>query len=220
MTFNAGENTRYEDSDISIDGERVSLLNYELAQVAAADGRGQAPMRTEPIFVRAGQHTISAAFVRRTDGPYEDLIKPHGWSYAGGGSGGSGITTLPHLRDLVVVGPFRATGVSDTPARQRVFSCRPTSPTEERACARQIATRLGSQAYRRPMTTAEVDRLMPFYEKVAAKNGFEAGVTSVLETVPAAPCAWPTSTWPRDCPTSSGILRPTRPCSTWRWPAS
>jgi len=130
MTFNAGENTRYEDIDISIDGERVSLLNYELAQVAAADGRGQAPMRTEPIFVRAGQHTISAAFVRRTDGPYEDLIKPHGWSYAGGGSGGSGITTLPHLRDLVVVGPFRATGVSDTPARQRVFSCRPTSPTE------------------------------------------------------------------------------------------
>lgn len=187
MTFNAGENTRYEDVDISIDGERVSLLNYELAQVAAADGRGQAPMRTEPIFVRAGQHTISAAFVRRTDGPYEDLIKPHGWSYAGGGSGGSGITTLPHLRDLVVVGPFRATGVSDTPARQRIFSCRPTSPGEERSCARQIATRLGSQAYRRPMTTAEVDRLMPFYEKVAAKNGFEAGVTSMLETILASP---------------------------------
>jgi len=187
MTFNAGENTRYEDVDISIDGERVSLLNYELAQVAAADGRGQAPMRTEPIFVRAGQHTISAAFVRRTDGPYEDLIKPHGWSYAGGGSGGSGITTLPHLRDLVVVGPFRATGVSDTPSRQRVFSCRPTSPSEERACARQIATRLGSQAYRRPMTTAEVDRLMPFYEKVATKNGFEAGVTSMLETILASP---------------------------------
>jgi len=187
MTFNAGENTRYEDVDISIDGERVSLLNYELAQVAAADGRGQAPMRTEPIFVRAGQHTISAAFVRRTDGPYEDLIKPHGWSYAGGGSGGSGITTLPHLRDLVVVGPFRATGVSDTPARQRIFSCRPTSPGEERSCARQIATRLGSQAYRRPMTTAEVDRLMPFYEKVATKNGFEAGVTSMLETILASP---------------------------------
>jgi hypothetical protein len=179
MTFNAGENARY--------GERVALVNYELAQVAGADGRGQAPMRTEPIFVRAGQHTISAAFVRRTDGPYEDLIKPHGWSYAGGGSGGSGITTLPHLRDLVVVGPFRATGVSDTPSRQRVFSCRPTSPGEERACARQIATRLGSQAYRRPMTTAEVDRLMPFYEKVATKNGFEAGVTSMLETILASP---------------------------------
>jgi hypothetical protein len=187
MTFNSGENARLEDVDISIDGERVALLNYELAQVAGADGRGQAPMRSEPIFVRAGQHTISAAFIRRTEGPYEDLIKPHGWSYAGGGSGGSGITTLPHLRDLIVVGPFRATGVSETPARQRIFSCRPTSPSDERPCARQILTRLGAQAYRRPLATDEVDRLMPFYEKGAAKGGFEAGVTSAVEAILASP---------------------------------
>ncbi|MGE0460488.1 MAG: DUF1592 domain-containing protein [Vicinamibacterales bacterium] len=187
LTFNAGENARLEDVDISIDGERVALLNYELAQVAAADGRGQAPMRTERIFVKAGQHEVSAAFVRRTEGPYEDLIKPHGWSYAGGGSGGSGITTLPHLRDLIVVGPYRATGVSETPSRQRIFSCRPTSPADERPCARQILARLGAEAYRRPLAADEVDRLMPFYEKAAAKNGFEAGVTASLEAILASP---------------------------------
>lgn len=187
MTFNSGENARLEDIDISIDGERVALVNYELGSVAGADGRGQAPMRTEPIFIRAGQHTVSAAFVRRTEGPYEDLIKPHGWSYAGGGSGGNGITTLPHLRDLIVVGPFRATGVSDTPARQRIFSCRPTSSAEERGCARQIISRIAGQAYRRPITTAELERLMPFYEKTAAKSGFEAGVGSALEAVLASP---------------------------------
>ncbi|MCC7125241.1 MAG: DUF1592 domain-containing protein [Acidobacteria bacterium] len=187
MTFNSGENARLEDIDISIDGERVALVNYELGSVAGADGRGQAPMRTEPIFIRAGQHTVSAAFVRRTEGPYEDLIKPHGWSYAGGGSGGNGITTLPHLRDLIVVGPFRATGVSDTPARQRIFSCRPTSPADERTCARQIISRMAGQAYRRPITSAELERLMPFYEKTATKSGFEAGVGSALEAVLASP---------------------------------
>ena len=175
LTFNAGENARFEDVDISIDGERVALLNYELAQVAGADGRGQAPMRTEPIFVRAGQHHVSAAFVRRTEGPYEDLIKPHGWSYAGGGSGGSGITTLPHLRDLIVVGPYRVTGVSDTPSRQRIFSCRPTSPADERTCARQIVARLGAEAYRRPLAAAEVDRLMPFYEKARCEERLRSG---------------------------------------------
>jgi hypothetical protein len=95
LLFKSGENARLEDVDISIDGERVALLNYELANVAGADGRGQAPLKTEPIFVRAGQHQVSAAFIRRTEGPYEDLMKPHGWSFAGGGSGGSGITTLP-----------------------------------------------------------------------------------------------------------------------------
>jgi hypothetical protein len=187
MTFNSGENARFEDVDISIDGERVALLNYELTQVAGADGRGQAPMRTERIFVRAGQHQVSAAFVRRTEGPYEDLIKPHGWSYAGGGSGGSGITTLPHLRDLIVVGPYKATGVSETPSRQKIFSCRPTSPADERPCARQILARLGADAYRRPLAAAEVDRLMPFYEKAAGTNGFEAGVTSALEAILASP---------------------------------
>ena len=63
---------------------------------------------TEPILVRAGQHKVAAAFVKRTEGPYEDLIRPHDWSYAGGGSGGAGITTLPHLRDMIVARPLQA----------------------------------------------------------------------------------------------------------------
>ena len=89
MTFNSGENTRFEDIDISIDGERVALVAYELINIAGADGRGQTPLRTEPILVKAGQHKVAAAFVKKIDGPYEDLIRPHDWSYAGGGSGGA-----------------------------------------------------------------------------------------------------------------------------------
>jgi hypothetical protein len=187
LTFNSGDNARLEDIDISIDGERVALLQYELASVAAADGRGQAPMRSERIVVRAGQRAVSAAFVKRVDGPYEDLIRPHDWSYAGGGSGGSGITTLPHLRDLIVVGPFNPSGISETPSRRKIFSCRPTSSSDERPCARKILERLGTEAYRRPITTAELDRLMPFYEQGAEKNGFEGGVTTALEAVLASP---------------------------------
>ncbi len=187
LSFTSGENSRLEDVDISIDDERAALLQYELGAIEGADGRGQAPMRTERVFVRAGQHKVSAAFIRRMEGPYEDLMKPHGWSYAGGGSGGSGITTLPHLRDLIIVGPFNATGVSETPARQKIFSCRPTSPADERPCAREILSRLASEAYRRPLQAGEIDRLMPFYEKGAERGGFEAGVTDALEAVLASP---------------------------------
>jgi hypothetical protein len=187
LSFTSGENSRLEDVDVSIDDERASLLQYELGSIEGADGRGQAPMRTERVFVRAGQHKVSAAFIRRTEGPYEDLMKPHGWSYAGGGSGGSGITTLPHLRDLIIVGPFNATGVSETPARQKIFTCRPTSPADERPCAREILARLASEAYRRPLQTGEADRLMPFYEKGAERGGFEAGVSDALEAVLASP---------------------------------
>jgi hypothetical protein len=183
----SGDNARYEDLDLSIDGERVALLQYEQGPAAAADGRGGTSIRTEPIVVRAGQHRVAAAFVRRIDGPYEDLMRPHEWSFAGGGSGGSGITTLPHLRDLIVSGPFRATGISETTARQKIFSCRPTAASEERACAREIVTRLAGEAYRRPAAAAEIDRLMPLYEASAAKAGFESGVRAALEAILASP---------------------------------
>ena len=187
MTFNSGENTRFEDIDLSIDGQRLALVEYELVNIAGADGRGQTPLRTEPFLVRAGQHKVAAAFVRKIDGPYEDLIRPHDWSYAGGGSGGSGITTLPHMRDFVIRGPMKTTGISTTASRQKVFTCRPTSTTDEVPCARKIVTHLGTAASRRPVTAAEVARLMPFYETAAATGGFEMGVRGALEAILASP---------------------------------
>ena len=187
MMFNSGDNTRFEQVDVSVDGQRVALIEYESLNLQGADGRGASPHRTDPIFIKAGQHKISAAFVRKIDGPYEDLIKPHEWSYAGGGSGGSGITTLPGMEELVVRGPIKAVGISNTASRQKVFSCRPTSKADEAACARQIITRLGAEAYRRPLTNVEIERLVPFYESGAAKGGFEQGVRQALETILASP---------------------------------
>ena len=183
----SGDNSRFEDIDISIDGARVALIRYENGQPRDADGRGGVPMPTEPVALKAGQHTVAVTFVRRFDGPYEDLIRPHDWSFAGGGSGGTGITTLPHLRDFTIRGPFKATGVSETPSRQKIFSCRPTGAAEERPCARQIVTRLGSEAYRRPLAAREVDALMKFYDGGAAKGGFEPGVRDALEAILASP---------------------------------
>jgi cytochrome c551/c552 len=182
----SGSNARFEDIDISIDGARVSLLEYEPGPAGGADGRGGRSVRTEPVLVRAGQHHVAAAFVRRVEGPYEDLIRPHDWSFAGGGSGGPGITTLPHVRDLTIKGPYKITGISETPSRQKIFSCRPTVPAEERPCARQIISRLGGEAYRRPLSEDELDRLMPFYES-GRSRGFEQGIRAGLETILASP---------------------------------
>src|SRR5207249_3333092 len=190
----SGANARFEDIDVSIEGERVALLEYETGPAGGADGRGGRSVRTEPIVVHAGQQRVAAAFVKKLDGPYEDLIRPHDWSYAGGGSGGPGITTLPHVRDLTIKGPSKITGIAETPSRQRVFTCRPTSSAEERPCARQILAKLGAEAYRRPLTPGEIDRLMPFYDKGAAKSGgsggsggFDDGIRTALEALLASP---------------------------------
>jgi hypothetical protein len=186
-TFLGGDNSRLEDLDISLNGQRIGLIRYETGQSGAADGRGAVPMKTEPIRIKAGQYTLSAAFVRRFEGPYEDMVRPHDWSFAGGGSGGAGITTLPHLRDLVIRGPFRPTGVSETESRRRIFTCRPTSAAEERPCAKTILSSLATSAYRRPVAATEVDRLLKFYDEGAQKGGFEGGVRLALEAILASP---------------------------------
>jgi len=188
LTFSSGVNTPIEDIDISINGERMALLLYDTnPRGVAADGRGFAPTKTQPIFVRAGQHKVAAAFVRRAEGPYEDLIRPHDWSFAGGGSGGAGITTLPHVRDLIISGPYHATGISETTSRRKIFTCRPTVAAEQRSCAREIISRLGTEAYRRKVAPADLDSLMAFYDQGAKKGGFEIGVRTALEAILSSP---------------------------------
>jgi hypothetical protein len=115
------------------------------------------------------------------------LIRPHDWSFAGGGSGGAGITALPHLRDVIISGPYETTGVSDNPTRRKIFTCRPTAPAEERPCAREIVSRLATEAYRRPTTPNDMDGLMAFYDQGAKKSGFETGIRTALEAILASP---------------------------------
>jgi hypothetical protein len=190
MTFRTDGTTRLEEIDVSVDGERVALMQYDRAALTgggfnAQDLRGV--FSTERVFVRAGQHRVSAAFIRQGEGPYEDLLRPHEWALAGLNNGTAAVTQVPHMRDLVIDGPFTVMGVSDTPSRRKVFTCRPTSPAEETPCARQIVARLGAEAYRRPMTTEDVDDVMVFYDMGFERAGFEEGVRTALEAIIAHP---------------------------------
>src|SRR5690349_5559136 len=94
---------------------------------------------------------------------------------------------MAHLSDLVVTGPYNATGVSDTPARRHIFTCRPTQPNEARPCAEKIIARLGGEAYRRPLNATDVKALMAFYDEGAGDGGFEVGIRTALEAILASP---------------------------------
>ena len=175
-----------EQIEISIDGERVALLAMD-RWMHVSDPTG-VEMKTEPIFVRAGPKRLTAAFLTAAEGPVQDLISPHDWSLASTSIAGTyGINSLPHLRDLVVAGPYRITGVSDTPVRRAIFSCRPTEPEQEGACARQIVERLATRAFRRPLTDEDREALMRFYEEGTEGGGFEVGIRTALEAVLASP---------------------------------
>ena len=187
-----GRGTGFQDVDISIDGEGVALLGLEHG------GRSTVPIRTEPIFVRAGQRQVSAAFVRTIEGPYEDRLKTPGWSFVGGEDSQAwanyGITALPHLSELMITGPGRSAGLSETASRRRIFQCHPglggaaaDDPGEARACAESIVTRLARAAYRRPVTDGDLAGPMAFYDRAAAADGFEIGVRTALQAILASP---------------------------------
>jgi len=172
--------------EISIDGERFALLEVD-RWMHASDPNG-VTVRSEPVFIPAGQHQVAAAFVRRFEGPVQDLIRPHDWSLASTAIAGTyGINSLPHLRDLVIGGPFNPTGISETASRAAIFSCYPATAAEEVGCAREIVERLSTKAYRRPVSTGDVDALMGFYRQGAAEGGFESGVRTAVEAILASP---------------------------------
>ncbi len=191
MVIEGGVGTHLEDVDISIDGQRASLFHYEKGvnrTAASADAPLGADLYvSDPIPVKAGQQLVSAAFVRRTDGPYEDLIRPHDWSMASNGNASAGTTTPPHLMELTVIGPSKITGISDSKSRRLIFSCHPSKTLSEHACAEQIVDRLGTRAYRRPLTKHDRDGLMNFYTEGAKSGGFEEGIRSALQAILSSP---------------------------------
>jgi Protein of unknown function (DUF1592)/Protein of unknown function (DUF1588)/Protein of unknown function (DUF1585)/Protein of unknown function (DUF1595)/Protein of unknown function (DUF1587) len=180
-----GDGAGFEDIDLSIDGEGVALLGLPHG------GDKSVPIRTEPIFVRAGERSVAAAFVRKIEGPYEDRLSPHAWSFVGGEDSQDwanyGITALPHVKELMITGPLHPEGVSETASRQRIFSCHPGSPQEERPCAEAIVSRLAREAYRRPVTAEDLAGPMSFYDREAAREGFEVGVRTALQAILVSP---------------------------------
>ena len=187
FSFWAGDRARDEDLDISIDGERVGLLELEVLHIDADLGPNWT-METEPIFIRAGQQRVAAAFIEKVGGTYDDILQPHEFSLAGTRAAvGYGVTLLPHLRDMTIVGPRDPRGVSETSARGQIFTCRPTSADDARPCAEEILSRLATEAYRRPLSERELEDIVSFYDDAAETDGFEVGVRTALEAILASP---------------------------------
>jgi hypothetical protein len=175
-----------EQVEISVDGERVAL--FDLDRWLSGEDLNGVNLVSEPAFVRSGAHRVTAAFLKKFEGPAADLITPLEWSIASTALAGEyGINVFPHLKDMVVLGPYKTTGISDTPIRRRIFTCRPLSAAETQACAREIISGLATKAFRRPVTAEEMTSLTSFYDEASREGGFEAGIRVALQAILASP---------------------------------
>jgi hypothetical protein len=175
-----------EQIDIAIDGARVALLDIN-PRMNEQDPNGL-NIFSPKVHIKAGPHRVSAAFIARFDGPVDDVLMPVEHTLADTNIGEVfGVTALPHVRDFTIEGPTVVTGVSETVSRKRIFTCRPTTLADERACATEIVRALATRAYRGPVAPEDFKELMAFYDQGRAKGDFEGGVRLALQAILASP---------------------------------
>jgi hypothetical protein len=177
---NAGEQV-----EVSINGERKALMDINPRMAETTTGLS---LKTPPIHVAAGEQRVTAAFIQRFEGPVNDLVAPIDHTLADTQIGVAlGITTLPHVKDFSIVGPYNVTGISDTATRRKIFTCRPTSAADETVCASKIVRGLAMQAFRGSLAEKDLASLMRFYSDSRKEGDFEYAIGGAIEAILASP---------------------------------
>ena len=166
--------------EISIDGERVRTfavggepLGRVERDTVDANWRFRVP-------VKAGPREVLVTFVKNTSALDETNRLPFLRPYAGHLRD---TRYQPHIDHVVIAGPFEGRTPKDTPSRRRIFVCYPETRADEAPCAGDIMSMLARNAYRRPVTEADLRPLLKFYEEGAAVRGFEGGIESALRAL-------------------------------------
>ena len=155
-------------------GGPSDLKAVDQRQAEAADEL-QARFNHIMVRIKAGPHKVGVAFVQRSFAESDSPLQP--------------VAELPEMErypsvpGFDVSGPFNVTGVGDTESRRRIFICHPASAAAEEPCARRILANLATQAFRRPVTDADLEPPIRFYTMGRQVGDFEAGIESGLTSI-------------------------------------
>jgi hypothetical protein len=177
--------------ELTIDGERVFTgsvggeadLKAQDQQLAAAAQAIQSRFQKLRFKVKAGPHTVIATFLERDFAVSDDVLEPFERDISPSG----GMNGIPAVDRLEIMGPFKPTGSGDTASRRRIFVCHPTNGQDELPCARKIITALERRAFRKPVTEADLETPLSFYQKGRNQANFEKGIQSALQYILASP---------------------------------
>ena len=131
--------------------------------------------------MKSGQRDVVITFLNRVSALDESARLPFQRPYPAG-------VNIPetrlgaYLRSVEIVGPIDATGTGQSDSRRRIFTC----STKDDVCARKILSTLVRRAYRRPVTTADLEPLLSFYRE-GSKASFDAGIERALRRLLVSP---------------------------------
>jgi mono/diheme cytochrome c family protein len=199
--------------EISVDGERVHLAAFggDKEILASSDnptttGDAVDGRFTARVKLKAGPHKIGVAFLEKTQALNTRRLQ----NYVRSSSDTIDFSGYPHIDEVILTGPFNATGAADTPSRRRLFVCQPKSrpgtrdlsrrssnrtnssevgssddiDPSEVGCARQILSTVGRRAYRSELSERDLATLMDFFRQ-GRKDGasFDSGIDLALRRV-------------------------------------
>src|SRR5215467_5471961 len=175
--------------EITVDGERVFIApvggeednKMSDANFAAAADTIDARLKSR-ISVKAGPHDVGVAFLRKNSAEYDEPLEPHTRDHDLQNMNGT-----PLIEHVDITGPFETVGPGDTPSRRRIFVCSPANTTDESACAKKILSAFARRAYRQPVSDADVDVVMKFYDSGRKNGNFENGIENALAFILTAP---------------------------------
>jgi hypothetical protein len=168
--------------DVRLDGARVGQFTIGGSPAEPADDAD------EKLQVRAsltaGMHQVIAAIVK-TEGVKAEGLGPARipiWNREGDVSGAESA-----ISSLLIGGPYNGRVPKDSPSRRRILVCQPTSANEETACATKIVSALARRAYRRQVTSDDMQTLLGFYRTARATGTFDTGIRAALERLLTSP---------------------------------
>ena len=176
FTVGGGGQGRPAATSYAGDGEPNFAGDPEWEKYMQLDGDAGLELRVQ---VPAGPHLIGVSFVRELWEP-EGLPQP---LQRGRVITDDNVYMNPaSVGSVLIGGPYTKAGpAKDTPSRRAIFVCQPRLPAEERACATKILSRVARLAYRRPVTSRDVQTLVEFFDNGRRDGTFDAGIQFALE---------------------------------------
>ena len=176
FTVGGGGQGRPAATSYAGDGEPNFAGDPEWEKYMQLDGDAGLELRVQ---VPAGPHLIGVSFVRELWEP-EGLPQP---LQRGRVITDDNVYMNPaSVGSLLIGGPYTKAGpAKDTPSRRAILVCQPRLPAEERACATKILSRVARLAYRRPVTSRDVQTLVEFFDNGRRDGTFDAGIQFALE---------------------------------------
>jgi hypothetical protein len=179
---------------ITVDG--VKVHDAKVGGAADEDAAAVSPPASEAeilkrlqvrVHVSAGPHAVGVTFLKKTSALTDGIMQP----FLRSNFDTQEQRGLPIVDSVSIGGPFNATGSGDTPSRRQIFVCHPEKQSEEIACAKKILSTLLRRAYRRPLTAADLEVPLSFFQNgrngAASGDAFQAGIESSLRFILTSP---------------------------------